>query len=91
MKGSKRSLVNLARVEVKSLSDGDALKANILKLLTDLEAKIQPEDAVVIYLLGTAQRRGNRFYLVPHDLGYRGNPKRLDDRIANHTLAQHLG
>jgi len=32
----------------------------------------QPEDAVIIYFSGHGAAAGDRFYLIPHDLGYRG-------------------
>src|SRR5437588_1181403 len=38
----------------------------------------QPEDAVVIYFAGHGTAQGNRFYLIPHDLGYAGERDRLD-------------
>jgi WD40 repeat protein len=82
---------NYERVEVISLIDKDATKGNILKLLTDLPAKIQPEDAVVIYFAGHGTAQGNRFYLVPHDLGYSGNPRTLDEAglltILSHSIS----
>lgn len=32
----------------------------------------QPEDAVLIYFSGHGTAQGDRFYLIPHDLGYQG-------------------
>jgi WD40 repeat protein len=34
----------------------------------------QPEDAVIIYFAGHGVALDSRFYLIPHDLGYRGKP-----------------
>jgi WD40 repeat protein len=83
-------LGNYERVEVMSLNDKDATKANILKLLTDLPAKIQPEDAVVIYFAGHGTAQGNRFYLVPHDLGYSGRRKKLSEAGLQSILAHSI-
>jgi hypothetical protein len=38
----------------------------------------QPEDAVFIYFAGHGTAQGQRFYLLPHDLGYEGERTRLD-------------
>ncbi len=88
LKRQQTKLGNYNPVEVISLNDTGATKANILKVLTDLPAKIQPEDAVVIYFAGHGTAQGNRFYLIPHDLGYTGNPKRLDE-VGLQTILSH--
>ena len=38
----------------------------------------QPEDTVVVYFAGHGTAHGNRFYLIPHDLGYTGSRDSLD-------------
>jgi WD40 repeat protein len=38
----------------------------------------QPEDAVFIYFAGHGTAQGQRFYLLPHDLGYAGERTGLD-------------
>jgi WD40 repeat protein len=38
----------------------------------------QPEDAVFIYFAGHGTAQGQRFYLLPHDLGYAGERTKLD-------------
>jgi WD40 repeat protein/uncharacterized caspase-like protein len=38
----------------------------------------QPEDTVVVYFAGHGTAHGNRFYLIPHDLGYAGSRDALD-------------
>ena len=96
------------RVEVVSLMDSEATKANILaalkliagsadalpadapKSLMQLKAA-QPEDAVVIYFAGHGTAHGNRFYLIPHDLGYAGGRDTLDgaglQTIISHSIS----
>ncbi len=91
LKRQQTKLGNYERVEVMSLTDKDATKAGILKLLTDLPTRTQPEDAVVIYFAGHGTAQGNRFYLVPHDLGYIGSRKNLSppglQRILAHSIS----
>ncbi len=76
------------RVEMVSLLDRHATKANFLAALNRLATgadvpegaapalarlqRAQPEDAVTIYFAGHGTAKGPRFYLVPHDLGYAG-------------------
>ena len=83
------------RVEIASLLDGQATKANILRALrllagtqqdssADTPADLrklkatQPEDAVFIYFAGHGTAHGQRFYLLPHDLGYAGDRNALN-------------
>lgn len=86
---------NYERVEVATLLDEQATKANILgalRLLAGTQAAptadapaslqklkaTQPEDAVFIYFAGHGTAHGQRFYLLPHDLGYTGERNALD-------------
>lgn len=78
VKRQQAKLGQYERVEIVSLNDKDATKINILKSLTDLSARIQPENAVIIYFSGHGTAQGNRFYLIPHDLGYTGSRTQLD-------------
>ncbi len=57
------------RVEVIKLADAAATKANIGAALTQLAAKVQPEDTVIIYYAGHGLAQGGQFYLIPQDLG----------------------
>jgi uncharacterized caspase-like protein len=59
-------------VEIKTLLNERATKANILAELKKLATSVQPEDAVVVYFSGHGKASGDHFYLVPHDLGYSG-------------------
>jgi WD40 repeat protein len=38
----------------------------------------QPEDAVIFYFSGHGTAKGDRFYIIPHDLGYTGERAGLD-------------
>jgi WD40 repeat protein/uncharacterized caspase-like protein len=48
----------------------------------------QPEDAVFVYFAGHGMADGPRFYLIPHDLGYRGSRNAIDAE-AMKTLIAH--
>jgi len=65
-----RALRRLAGTE--DASTGDAPPA-----LEKLQ-RTQPEDAVFIYFAGHGTAQGQRFYLLPHDLGYAGERTALD-------------
>lgn len=75
------------------LLDARAVKSNILAALERLGGQMEnavslpelnvlhptePEDAVIIYFAGHGMARGDHYYLVPHDLGYAGDPRRID-------------
>jgi WD40 repeat protein/uncharacterized caspase-like protein len=53
--------------------------------------KAQPEDAVIFYFSGHGTAADDRFYLIPHDLGYAGSRTRLDkiglDSILSHSIS----
>ncbi|HKP71906.1 MAG TPA: caspase family protein, partial [Pyrinomonadaceae bacterium] len=85
-----------AHIEVVSLLDAQATKANLLGALRRLGgdesalpadappalAKLktaQPEDTVIIYYAGHGMAQAQRFYLIPHDLGYTGDRSQIDD------------
>jgi WD40 repeat protein/uncharacterized caspase-like protein len=63
------------------------LKAGPLDKLKPAE----PEDAVVIYFAGHGTAQGQRFYLIPHDLGYTGDRNSLDEAglksILSHSVS----
>lgn len=48
----------------------------------------QPEDAVVVYFSGHGTAVADRFYLIPHDLGYRGPRDTLEIEGLN-TILRH--
>jgi WD40 repeat protein/uncharacterized caspase-like protein len=85
LRRTQSALGRFERVEVVTLFDREATKANILRVLHGLsgasqsappaskaQAAVQPEDAVIIYFAGHGLAHGQRFYLIPHDLGYDG-------------------
>jgi uncharacterized caspase-like protein len=53
--------------------------------------RAQPEDAVVLYFSGHGTAYGDRFYLIPRDLGYTGPKKGLNESglktILDHSIS----
>jgi uncharacterized caspase-like protein len=102
----QRKLGGVGQIEVTTLLDKDATKANILHALRRLagsaDAKppagapaaletikaAEPEDAVVIFYAGHGTAQDQRFYLIPHDLGYAGGRTELDE-AALKTILSH--
>ncbi|MGH9882793.1 MAG: caspase family protein, partial [Pyrinomonadaceae bacterium] len=48
----------------------------------------QPEDAVVLYYAGHGTAQQQRFFLIPHDLGYQGKRTELD-RVGLESILSH--
>ncbi len=94
------------RVEVIQLLDRDATKANILAALSRLAGAVgppslkaspldtlkraEPEDTVVIYFAGHGTAQSQRFYLIPHDLGYTGDRTKLTEQGLSTMLAHSI-
>jgi uncharacterized caspase-like protein len=83
------------RVEVVELLDANATKENILSVIKRLAGdpgpptlkagpadglkRVEPEDTVIIYYAGHGTAQAQRFYLIPHDLGYTGDRTKLTE------------
>jgi WD40 repeat protein len=65
----------------------EAWPADAPAALAKLKAT-QPEDAVFIYFAGHGTARAQRFYLLPHDLGYAGDRTGLD-AAGLQTILEH--
>jgi WD40 repeat protein len=104
LKTQQEKLKNYDHTETIPLYNGQANRNAILAALRDLASKVQPEDAVVVYFAGhgtvgsclseTSQQVNarDRFYLVPHDLGFRGEipdhcEQKMLDEVARHSLS----
>jgi len=105
----QKKLGSFGQIEVTTLFDKDATKANILYALRRLagapDAKptlgapaaleqikaAEPEDAVVVFFAGHGTAQDQRFYLIPHDLGYAGARTDLDEAglktILSHSVS----
>ncbi len=73
----QKKLARFERVEVIELLDQTATKKNFLGELKKLAAKVQPEDSVIVFFSGHGTAERERFYLIPHDLGYQGSRRSL--------------
>ena len=77
---------------LKLLAGGaaDALPADAAAELRKIKPA-QPEDAVIFYFSGHGTAQGDRFYLIPHDLGYAGPRATLDQNglagILSHSIS----
>lgn len=92
------------RIEVIQLLDQEATKANILTAIKRLAGdpgapslkaspldglkRVEPEDTVVIYFAGHGTAQAQRFYLIPHDLGYTGERTKLTEQGLK-TMLEH--
>jgi len=97
-------LAAFQRVEVIPLLNENATKANILTALKRLAGnpgppslkagpldalkQVEPEDTVIVYFAGHGTAQQQRFYLIPHDLGYAGDRTKLDDKGLK-TILEH--
>src|SRR6266404_8424113 len=93
-------------VEVIPLLNDNATKENILAALRRLAGtpepptlkagpfdrlkRAEPEDAVIIYFAGHGTAQGQRFYLIPHDLGYTGDRGALDENGLKEILSHSI-
>src|SRR6266404_1677410 len=91
MRRQQSKLGQYASVKVNALANGEATKLRILDALKTLRTQVQPEDALVIYFAGHGTAQQNRFYLIPHDLGYDGPRTSLDQAglqsILSHSIS----
>ncbi|HEU4507742.1 MAG TPA: caspase family protein [Pyrinomonadaceae bacterium] len=104
MRRRQTQLGGFERVEVVQLLDQDATKANILAAIKRLAGEVgppslkagpldglkraEPEDTVVIYFAGHGTAQAQRFYLIPHDLGYTGDRTKLTEQGLK-TMLEH--
>jgi len=51
---------------------------------------VEPEDVVFIHFSGHGTAHGPRFYLFPHDLGYQGSRRKLDETGLKTILAHSI-
>jgi len=107
VRNAQQHLANYQKIEVVPLLNEQATKANIIRALRRLAGSddaataavpsleklkpTQPEDAVFIYFAGHGTAREQRFYLLPHDLGYAGERTALDaaglQMILEHSIS----
>ena len=52
--------------------------------------RAQPEDKVIIYFAGHGTAQAQRFYLIPHDLGYTGDRTKLNEEGLQKILTSSI-
>ena len=103
----QKQVARFERVEVVPLINENATKANLLSALNRLAGvpgapslkagpfdglkRAEPEDTVIIYFAGHGTAQAQRFYLIPHDLGYTGERTKLNESglksILEHSIS----
>lgn len=86
----QEKLKRFERVEVVTLLDHVGTKRNVLAELTTLAGKVHPEDGVVVFFSGHGTAVKERFYLIPHDLGYAGSRRGLGAAGLKQVLAHSI-
>jgi WD40 repeat protein len=77
----------LAALRRLSGADASALPASAPKSLEALKPA-EPEDVVIVYFAGHGTAQRNRFYLIPHDIGYTGE-RELKSEFSLQTILSH--
>ena len=106
MRRKQTQVGGFERVEVIELLDANATKENILSVLKRLAGepgpptlkagpvdglkRVEPEDTVIIYYAGHGTAQAQRFYLIPHDLGYTGERTKLTPEGLKTMLAHSI-
>jgi WD40 repeat protein len=70
-------------------TDAGPLPKDAPRVLSKIKAA-EPEDAVVVYFSGHGTAEKDRFYLIPHDLGYGGLRGELDSQGLKTILAHSV-
>lgn len=98
-------LNRFANIEVITLFDEQATKANIVAALQRFRGQqlpasappspgklkpTQPEDAVIVYFAGHGLAVEPHFYLIPHDLGYAGRRDAITQAGLRRVLANSI-
>jgi WD40 repeat protein len=91
VKQQQEQLARYDQVEVVSLTDAAATKANVLGALAQLAKKAQPEDAVLVYFAGHGLAEGGQFYVIPHDIGLGSAAHPTDERAALDSMLAARG
>jgi WD40 repeat protein len=90
LRQQEERLNQFEHINVIPIYDGEATKAHVLKAISDLTDKAQPEDAVFIFIAGHGTANQNHFYMIPHDLGYSGDRTKLDGDAIKSILAHSI-
>jgi WD40 repeat protein/uncharacterized caspase-like protein len=50
----------------------------------------KPEDAVIIYFAGHGTAEGDRYYLIPYDMGYTGKREKMDETDRKNIISRSI-
>ncbi len=90
IKKQQARIQSYERTEVIALHNQNATKANLMQKLNSLAGVVRPEDAVVVYFAGHGTAKQNQFFLIPHDLGYKGARNQLTKEGLQTILEQSI-
>ncbi|MBC7909568.1 MAG: caspase family protein [Pyrinomonadaceae bacterium] len=90
IKKQQARIQSYERTEVIALHNQNATKANLMQKLNSLAGLVRPEDAVVVYFAGHGTAKQNQFFLIPHDLGYKGARNQLTKEGLQTILEQSI-
>ena len=86
-KATKANILS-ALQRLSGISGPPSLKAG--DPMFDKLKRAQPEDRVIIYFAGHGTAQAQRFYLIPHDLGYTGDRTKLNEQGLQKILASSI-
>ena len=78
------------RVQIIPLYDEAATRSAILEGIRRLGSLAQPEDHVILFFASHGTAAQDRFYLLPHDLGFKGQIDKLDAAGVQQILAHSV-
>ncbi len=82
---------NILSVIKRLAGEPDASRPPTLKAgPADALKRAEPEDTVIIYYAGHGTAQQQRFYLIPHDLGYTGDRTRLNEAGLKTVLSHSI-
>jgi uncharacterized caspase-like protein len=90
LKAQLEKLDRFTGIDVTLIVNRDATKAAIMKSIADLSARVQPEDEVLVFVASHGAAAGDRFYLIPSDLGYQGKRAELDEKAVETILGHSI-
>jgi uncharacterized caspase-like protein len=81
--------VNILQALNRFAGTADASPAGPASVLEKIRPA-EPEDVVIVFYAGHGTAQEQRFYLIPHDLGYKGARTNLDESALSSILAHSI-
>jgi len=70
-------LPSMGDVHVTTLVDAEATRSKILQTIAAVSHQARPEDTLVVFYAGHGVAAGDRYYLLPQDFAFEGDPNGL--------------